>query len=97
MRWLVHSVWLLLAACGGDASPPPSVAAEQFAEGQAGINTADAHSSPIRSLVTVHQVDHPEGSAPSPPLAHLVSALDDPNPSVREDAIEALGGRIALT
>ncbi len=94
MRWLVHSVWLLLAACGGDASPPPPVTAGQFVvEGQAGANTDDARSSPKRSLVTALRVDHPEGSTPRPPIAELISALDDPDPSVRENAIEALGDR----
>lgn len=90
MRWLLHSVWLLQAICGGDTSTPPLLAAGQFADGQASANTGEARSSPI---LTAHRVDHPEGPAPGPPVAHLVSALDDPDPAVREDAIEALGDR----
>ena len=90
MRWLIHSVWLLLAACGGGGGdvPPPPAAQGQFVESQA-FATTDATK---RSLAK-DRVDHPVGLAPSPPVAYLVAALDDPDPSVREDAIEDLGDR----
>ena len=91
MRWLVHSVWLLLGACGGGGDSPPQVPAEQFVEEQI-ADTDDVRSSPTRSLVA-HQVDHAEASAHPPPVADLISALDDPDPLIREDAIEALGDR----
>ena len=85
MRWLLPSVWLLVAACGGgDASPPP-VEVGQFVEAQVRANADAARSPTMRS--------HPKESTPSPPVEELVSALDDPDPSVREDAIETLGDR----
>ena len=92
MRWLVHSVWLLLAACGGGGgnAPLPPAAPEHLVEGQA-IATADDASSVTKK--TSSQLDHPQGLALGPPIAHLISALDDPDPSIREDAIEALGDR----
>ena len=97
MRWFVASLWLLLAACGGGGrggeAPPPPVVTGQFIEGQAAANSDDTRSPPIRSLVTVRQVDQLAGLVPSPPVEYLISALNDADPSIREDAIEALGDR----
>jgi len=88
MRWLIHSV-LLLSACGGGGSPSPQAAAGQFVEDRLPPNADDARSSPSRT--TGHRSDRLEGWAPASRVARLVSALDDVDPSIRVDAIEALG------
>ncbi|MCZ6644264.1 MAG: HEAT repeat domain-containing protein [Gammaproteobacteria bacterium] len=93
MRWLVHSVWLLLAACGGGGDvPPPLAAPEQFIEGQAFATTTPANSSTYRKSVK-DGADHPVGLVSSSPVAYLIAALDDLDPLVREGAIDALGDR----
>ena len=70
--------------CGGDASLPP-VAAGHFVAEQLSANTDARRPSTIQSP--------PEESTPGPTIAQLISALDDPELAVREDAIEALGDR----
>ena len=72
--------------------PPPSTAPGEFGEAQSLASTDRANSSTKRSLAK-HRVDHPIGLASSSPVSYLIVALDDPDPLVREDAIEALGER----
>lgn len=58
-------------------------------------NSNDVHSALTPSLVPAqwNHSDRAEGLSLNSPIAFLISALNDPDLSVREDAIEILGDR----